>query len=428
LKTILKYLETFSEKEIPRGLYRQTFFPKKTNVYFHCAVIPLYGESLWCELGLPSLLQAAEKVNKKTLLIAVINRHELSNEEIRKQNEKTLSYFESFPKTFFPDSSLIKLYELSTEVDVLVLNHNDEPNLFSSKEGVGRARKLGCDMALALSTTPLLSIRYIHTTDGDAVVDEDYFEIEKTSQTDVLLHPYTHIGDYEQMAALKLYEQSLRYYVAGLKYANSPYAHESLGSTIAITPECYAAVRGFPKRNAAEDFYLLNKAVKVGTLEQANQGLVKLIGRISDRVPFGTGVGTEKIWQKMKENRPITFYHPQTFVLVKNLISVLESWSQTSDSLPDRKQLTQSIQGDAPLANFERLEPLLDSLGFFRILETAKQQRTNPQAILKHLHESWDGFKTLKFIHGIRDHFLPEVSTLPASYQYFSTAGHLNVV
>jgi hypothetical protein len=147
----------------------------------------------------------------------------------------------------------------------------------------------------------------------------------------------------------------------------------------------------------------------VGTLEQASQGLVQLIGRISDRVPFGTGMGTEKIWQKMKEQRPITFYHPQSFDLIKNLISCLESWSESSTLLPDKKEITKSIQGEIPLNDLERLETLLDSLGFFRILETAKEQRSTPQAILKHLHESWDGFKTLKLIHGIRDYFLPEI-------------------
>ena len=210
MKSTLKYLDTFSEREIPRGLYRETFFPKKENRYDHCGVIPLYGETFWLEEGLPSLLKAANKTTGNTLLIAVINRHELSEDWVRLKNIETLEYFNAFPQTRFPDTPLMTLTEYAPRLDIILLNHNEEPNLFSSKEGVGKARKLGCDLALALSTTSVLNCRYIHTTDGDAIVDEDYFSMESTSTADVLLHPYNHIGDYEQMKALKLYEQSLR--------------------------------------------------------------------------------------------------------------------------------------------------------------------------------------------------------------------------
>lgn len=409
MKSTLKYLDTFSEREIPRGLYRETFFPKKEKRYDHCGVIPLYGETFWLEEGLPSLLKAANKTTGNTLLIAVINRHELSEDWVRLKNIETLDYFNAFPQTRFPDTPLMTLTEYAPRLDLILLNHNEEPNLFSSKEGVGKARKLGCDLALALSTTSVLNCRYIHTTDGDAIVDEDYFSMESTSTADVLLHPYNHIGDYEQMKALKLYEQSLRYYVAGLKYANSPYAHESLGSTIAITPKCYAAVRGFPKRNAAEDFYLLNKAVKVGRLEQSTQGRVTLVGRHSDRVPFGTGVGTDKIHQKLLNKLPVTFYHPSSFDVIKNVNETFSRWSDNTDIIPNRTSITKQVRGNVSIEDLAQLESLLDSLGFFKVLKTAKEERHTPQAVLKHLHESWDGFKTLKLIHGLRDYFLPEL-------------------
>ena len=410
MKTVLKYLDTFAEQELPRGIYRNAFFPKKNRSYVHCAVIPLYGESRWLNQGLPSLLTAAAQVKGSTLLIGVVNRHELSEPEVRADNQLTLDHFKSFPQIPIPDFPLMTLVELNSQVDLILLNHNEEPHLFSSKEGVGKARKLGCDLALALSTTPTLSVKYIHTTDGDAIVAPDYFSMETNFDSDVLLHPYLHVGDYEQMEALRLYEFSLRHYVAGLKFAGSPYAHESLGSTIAIKPHCYAAVRGFPKRNAAEDFYLLNKAVKTGSLYQSEQGLVRLVGRESRRVPFGTGVGTEKIWQKLVHHQVPTFYHPNCFEITKNVCAVLEQWSQNLESSPNRKEITRTIRGSIEIKDLERLENILDQLGFFTILETAKKQRKSPEAILKHSHESWDGFKTLKFIHGLREYFFPEVT------------------
>lgn len=417
MKTIKKYLAQHAEREIPRGLYLSTFFPKKETRYHHCVAIPLYGEADWIKEGLPSLQFAAEIASKKdphtsslkTLLIAIINRHELSEETVEIDNERTIHFLKNFPEHLFPDSPIYGLYEISPHLDILLMNHNQEPYLFYSKEGVGKARKLGMDMALALYAEGYLTTDYFHTTDGDAIVNSDYFLIEEKAKASVLLHPYIHIGNYEQSEALTIYEHSLRYYVGGLQYAQSPYAHESLGSTIAITPECYAAVRGFPKRNAAEDFYLLNKAVKVGSLYQSQSGLVKLTGRKSNRVPFGTGVGTDKFWQKIRANEPITFYSPLSFQILKNLIEVVQLWSLSAEENTDRASITLAIRGEITAIDLKVFESLLTSLSFFEILETAKHQRKTPEAILKHIHESWDGFKTLKFIHGLRENFLPEV-------------------
>ncbi|NBY19911.1 hypothetical protein EBQ74_06625 [bacterium] len=410
MNSIIKYLDTYAEPETPKGLFRSTFFPIKEKQYQFCVVVPLYGEaSLWLEHGLKSLLDASAQEHHQTLIIAVINRHELSEPWIQEENDSILKYLERFPKRKIADFNQMNLFQISPSADLLALDHNTEPYLFHSKEGVGKARKVGCDLALALATTPHLRCKYIHTTDGDAVVDKDYFEIETTTQADILLHPYVHVGNYEQMKALKIYENSLRYYVTGLKYAKSPYAHESLGSTIATTPDCYAKVRGFPKRNAAEDFYFLNKAVKVGKLHQSEKGLVKLIGRKSHRVPFGTGVGTEKVWQTLSKNEIPKFYDPKSFEVLKNLIFEIEQWSQTPRTQPDKIKITQSIGKGTIQTDISKLKTLLETLGFFSILETAKLQRKNSEAILKHCHESWDGFKTLKFIHGLRDNYFPEI-------------------
>ena len=53
---------------------------------------------------------------------------------------------------------------------------------------------------------------------------------------------------------------------SGLAWAGSPYAYQAMGSCIAVRPEAYAAVRGFPRKNAAEDFYVLDKLAKVGSI------------------------------------------------------------------------------------------------------------------------------------------------------------------
>ena len=93
----------------------------------------------------------------------------------------------------------------------------------------------------------------------------------------------------------RLYEYSLRYYVAGLTYAQSPYAFHTIGSTMAVNAEHYASVRGFPRREAGEDFYLLNKLAKVGsvhTLEENN-------AMRSDR-DYGQAVRPGSFWHRRR--------------------------------------------------------------------------------------------------------------------------------
>ena len=85
------------------------------------------------------------------------------------------------------------------------------------------------------------------------------------------------------------YEATLRYYVLGLRHARSPHAFHTIGSTISVCPHAYAAVRGVPKRAAAEDFYLLQKLRTIGTIEHVRTEPIIVSPRTSHRVPFGTG-------------------------------------------------------------------------------------------------------------------------------------------
>ena len=61
-------------------------------------------------------------------------------------------------------------------------------------------------------------------------------------------------------AAIICYEIFLHYYVLGLKYANSPFAFHTIGSTMICDHESYIKVEGMNKKKAAEDFYFHGKA------------------------------------------------------------------------------------------------------------------------------------------------------------------------
>ncbi|MEM6960047.1 MAG: hypothetical protein AAF645_30495, partial [Myxococcota bacterium] len=66
-------------------------------------------------------------------------------------------------------------------------------------------------------------------------------------------------------------------------------------STIAVRTAAYAAVRGMPRRAAAEDFYFLNKVRKVGPVLSLQGAPIVLSSRASRRVPFGTGPAVARL-------------------------------------------------------------------------------------------------------------------------------------
>ena len=183
---------------------------------------------------------------------------------------------------------------------------------------MGLARKIGNDVALALHAAGRVAAPWIHNMDADTLLANDYFD-----QTEAIpeggsaaaLYFFEHrFGDDEELAlAGRLYEISLRYYTLGLAWAGSPYAYEAMGSCIAIRPEAYAAVRGFPRKNAAEDFYVLDKLAKVGSIARLAGTPLLLEGRLSDRVPFGTGKALSDLVSKKKALSGFKLYHPAVF-------------------------------------------------------------------------------------------------------------------
>lgn len=198
------------------------------------------------------------------------------------------------------------------------------------------------------------------------------------------------------------YEASLRYYVLGLKSAGSAYAFHSIGSSIAVSADAYAAVRGFPRRAAAEDFYLLNKLAKVGKLEPQAGAPIELSGRVSPRVPFGTG---RAVGDHLEGRKRISAYHPTVFRYLGAWLRSLDTFAGAAGETPLTECLEQGCAGD-PEVDPERLHSILLSEGDWEAAETAGKRRRAGATLAKHLRDTFDGFRTRKLIHTLRDrHF-----------------------
>jgi hypothetical protein len=383
-KPTRKYLERHAEPDIG------AMHPLKKN-FGHVVVIPAYGEG-------ENLFRTLESIPPgplgEVLVILVVNARADSPPWVHTRNR----------------DSIRTLKERFSE-NLLLIDRASPGKYLPKGQGVGLARKIGCDGALSLFQEGRIRSPWIHCTDADAELPPDYFKRaleKKTQEASTLIYPFHHLcePDPSTAEAMRLYEISLRYYVLGLHASGSPYAYHSLGSSLAVRAESYAEIGGFPKKNAGEDFYLLNKLAKVGLLLKLPGLPLRIQGRLSDRVPFGTGMGLHKILHQKDHRRPFRLYHPLVFSHLSAWLKVLEEIAAKDGLLTPQKILKEKCEINQSLC-YELLDKVLKQMEAFdmcaRLLRSSKERTTRR----RHLHLWWDAFRTLKFVHALRDQGYP---------------------
>jgi len=208
------------------------------------------------------------------------------------------------------------------------------------------------------------------------------------------------------------YEVFLRYYVLGLADAGSPYAFHTLGSTLAVHALAYAKVRGFPRRDAGEDFYLLNKLAKVGPILQLDGAPLMIRGRSSHRVPFGTGAALKQILAAAARGEGYRVYPPDVFLHLKICLAALELLSADRG----REEPIHYLRAAArihPGVDAQQLHEELAELGYLSAVRHAEKISRDSSTMSRHLHTWFDGFRTLKLIHRLT-RFLPKMALLDA--------------
>lgn len=259
------------------------------------------------------------------------------------------------------------------------------------RQGVGLARKIGTDLATRLIDSGHIQSPWIYQTDADARLPDNYFQpLDVPADTGVLIFGYHHVTpDPELRVAIGLYERHMRRYVEGLERAGSPYAYPTLGSTLALHHVAYAKVRGYPKRNAAEDFHLLNKLAKISGVVQQPQIDIELQARLSTRVPFGTGPSLLKIKALLAQEAPFTSYNPQVFDALATVLQALRDFARNPAELT--------------LEDLHR-NALLE-LGWARVEDAFSQRYTQPATRLAAVFDWFDALKTLRFVNAMSRRF-----------------------
>ena len=218
-------------------------------------------------------------------VIVVINASEAGNEGTRARNADSLRAIESRAAEFEADGRF----------RVHAVNY---PRLPARHAGVGLARKLGMDEALARIIDAGGEDGIIVSLDADCRVEENYLcamadhfarHAASPACSVYFEHPLAGPLSDAHYRAVTDYELYLRYYRHGLLLAGHPCAHYTVGSCMAVRASAYARQGGMNRRKGAEDFHFLNKLMLLGGFSELRGTTVRPSPRLSGRVPFGTG-------------------------------------------------------------------------------------------------------------------------------------------
>ena len=255
--------------------------------------------------------------------------------------------------------------------------------------GVGLARKALMDAALER----LAQVRRTQATpaviaafDADCECDENYLtsligHFEATPELAGASIYFEHdLSDALTHDAIVHYELYLRSYRLGLIHANSPYAHHTVGSSMAVNAFEYAKLGGMNRKQAGEDFYFLQKFMGTGRFKALNSTCVRPSARVSSRVPFGTGAAVSNT---LESGAQVPFYDCRVYDDLRQFYGVAEQWCRPYDHLVG--ELPQALQG------------FLKAYAFPKRLEQIKQNTASAHAISQHVNAWMNGFRCMKF-------------------------------
>lgn len=391
MRNIDKYLQQYAEDEV-KSL---AGFPS-SYLFNHVSVIPAYKES-------PHFIErffSAPFAQQQVLMVLVINQPDVDKNTTAQQ--KLHDFILAQGEVVWSVECLQLIFIQSTNSAILLVDRFTRP--IPIKKGVGLARKIGADIATSLINSGNIKSQWIASTDADASLPDEYFSALESQESIVVAtcFNFSHQSTVTKIhQANAIYEKALRYYVAGLHFANSSYAFYTIGSILAFKVSAYANVRGFPKRSAGEDFYLLNKLAKLGQVAFIQDTVILLEARESDRVPFGTGPAVSQIMALTQQQEDYLYYHPQVFSLLRTALTAFVELYQFRQNL--------SLWYDTLPS--EIIE-ILSQLKFDDFIE--KQISANEKQFLQQLRIWFDAFKTLKFIHHARDLYFPNIELMQA--------------
>ena len=343
-----------------------------------------------------------------TLFIFVINNLLSSYPEVKEDNKRSLKLLNEIVNKSLTDSFVESIIKSELKIGYIDASSPGK-ELFEKEGGVGLARKIGMDTALSIfNYTEKRKEKLLICLDADCTVKENYLtEIHKHFYENKIKAAsiyFEHIlaGPGNNISAIICYETFLRYYVMCLRYAGSYYAFHTIGSAMACDHKTYIKAEGMNKKKAAEDFYFLEKISKHTPIFNIKNTAVFPSERKSWRVPFGTGQRVTRFHAKTHEE--YFLYDPLIFEILKEWLNIFHS----GDILSPDKYLQKGKSICKGLYEFLQFHNL--SKNFGAILNSSK----SAEQIRMQQFRWFDGFRTLKLVHYLRDNYFRNINMYDA--------------
>ena len=367
-------------------------------------VIPCFNEPDL--LGSLESLWACERPTSAVEVIVVVNSPRDCHASIRLQNQRTIA-----------EASPWIAKHAAARFTVHVL---DFPDLPAKQAGVGLARKIGMDEAVRRCDDVRKPKGVIVCYDADCRCERNYLcRMERHFQQNprspgcsiYFEHPLHGSLEPKIYEAIAAYELHLRYYVQALRYAAFPYAHHTIGSSMAVRADAYARQGGMNKRQAGEDFYFLHKVIPLGGFTDLTATAVYPSPRPSDRVPFGTGKAVGGYLQ----GKPEASYPLQAFLDLKTFFGKLPELYRSQGSESGSRGRSPSLPTLSCAELPESVATFLQRHNFAQALEQIRENTSSEAAFRKRFFHWFNGFQAMKFVHHARDHFYGQGRVQPES-------------
>lgn len=377
-------------------------------------VIPAIEEYNNIRRLLSSLSENYTKYFRHTLIVFVINNTAKASEEVYLDNGLSLELLRNIVSVRNSEDPIVDKVIHSGLKLAFVDASSKGLELPEKDGGVGLARKIGMDLALTAFSYNAKK-NFIACLDADCTVEKNYITslYEAFSKSNLqaayvnFRHTIPHGTPDESTLAIVCYEIFLRYYILGLKAAGSPYGFHTIGSTMACSYESYIKIEGMNKRKAAEDFYFMEKLSKNTEIHKIDSTTVYPSGRGSWRVPFGTGQRVNRFMTHSHDEYRL--YSPESFYVLKDWLSVFNS-PEVYDAgyyLDKAGEIHPSMKSFLEGQNFSR--------DWKKILDNSRSE----VQIMRQKKLWFDGFRTLKLIHFLRDNGFPPLNMFDALDEIF---------
>ena len=228
------------------------------------------------------------------------------------------------------NTALLAILEKEERIPLTTIDHCTRGRGWEAKKsGVGMARKVVFDKILEEAAPNDIIV----SMDADTTFPAAYLQgiigtMGRNPDWVALSAPYYHnLSGVESLDRSMLrYEIYMRNYALNMLRINSPYAFTALGSAIVVRAGALRKIGNITPLQSGEDFYLLQKLCKMGTVGTWAPECVHPATRISNRVIFGTGPAIQSGLSNHWESYPIYSHFlfekiAETYHLIEQLYS-----------------------------------------------------------------------------------------------------------